>query len=427
MIHYFAEQSILLHPVALVFYQLTIIAVFVGFTTPSSIIRYAALPPLVACAWVVILTCLEKLQNIVWAGILANYSACLVLQYFEKVLLRRWSFEDFGAISKATRSYDAEKRKIPSSKARDGLSKDRAGGILERLYFGYFIATSYRNPGTPYQVKNVPLFSDRDPSYVPSRAEFLRQKVMIFVLCYLVLDLATLGTQPETHPVRYSPRKVPFLTRLGEVSREEFIVRGSTTFGFWFSLYCSLQIYTNIIPFIIVASGLGEVRSWRPSFGPLREAYTLRHLWGVFWHQFNRQRLSEPSSFATTKVLNLSKTTMLGRYTHLILAFLLSGFMHALTDVAEDYGWQASGSIRYFVTQAVGILLEDCVQAIYRSARGMAKEQQPELWAKLVGYLWVLLFQFWSTPAWIYPALIMNKGEKKDMIVPYSFFTHVKS
>ena len=143
-----------------------------------------------------------------------------------------------------------------------------------------------------------------------------------------------------------------------------------------------------------------------------------------FWHQFNRQKLSEPANFVTYRVLRLQKGTVSARYVRLFIAFWLSGLIHALTDVAEGYTWQASGSLRYFCTQVLGIMFEDGVQSVYRSLRGLDESpgRQPERWAKVAGYAWVVAFQIWSVPVWVYPALVRNKGEAKDWIIPISFF-----
>ena len=77
------------------------------------------------------------------------------------------------------------------------------------------------------------------------------------------------------------------------------------------------------------------------------------------------------------------------------MIFFISGLTHALTDVAEGYSWQQQGSVQYFCTQVVGIMLEDGVQAIYNAIRGTRRNarHQPERWTRLVGYVWVLAFQ----------------------------------
>lgn len=83
------------------------------------------------------------------------------------------------------------------------------------------------------------------------------------------------------------------------------------------------------------------------------------------------------------------------------MTFIISGALHSL---AECYGGglqaKASGTMRYFVTQAIGIFIEDMAQDLWRLAFGYSKGT---VWSRVIGYIWVLSFQVWSTPAWLYP------------------------
>ena len=275
-------QSTLLHPVPLIFVQLTIAAYALAFTAPSSAARYASLPLLVSLAALVTATCLTYTQSIVLTGILANYSASSVLQYVEKGLLSKWSFETHD---RALRDVEFPLRKLNTRSTVDNNPTDKSkkghtATAWERIRFGYLASISFRCSGTPYEVKNVPLYSSTRPSYIPSRAEFFRHKLLVFSLSYLMLDLATLGAQPDLNATLYAPGNIPFFSRLGEMTGERFATRVATTLGFWVSLYCSLQLYTNIIPFLSVACGITSVKACRPTFGSLNKVYTLRGLWG---------------------------------------------------------------------------------------------------------------------------------------------------
>lgn len=113
-----------------------------------------------------------------------------------------------------------------------------------------------------------------------------------------------------------------------------------------------------------------------------------------------------------------------------MIVFAISGLQHALIDMAEGYSWQLSGSVQFFLTQAVGIMVEDAIQAIYsrQLSAGYGKQVPSVLvrWARFIGYIWVAVFLVWSTPMWIYPALRVNKGEEKDILLPYSFIRLLK-
>ena len=119
------------------------------------------------------------------------------------------------------------------------------------------------------------------------------------------------------------------------------------------------------------------------------------------------------------------------RYAELVGAFAVSGLLHAGIDYALGMAWGESGAIRFYLTQAGGIVLEDAVQAMWRARRArkegkvgkgdgeMTREETPS-WAKVVGYVWVVVFLTWSTPVYVYPAIRRNRGEEKGRILPFS-------
>ena len=70
--------------------------------------------------------------------------------------------------------------------------------------------------------------------------------------------------------------------------------------------------------------------------------------------------------------------------------------------------------------QAIGILVEDAIQTILCRALPVKEAPQYRRFSKILGYVWVFVFMVWSTPIWVYPSLYENRGEEKDLIVPYS-------
>ena len=126
----------------------------------------------------------------------------------------------------------------------------------------------------------------------------------------------------------------------------------------------------------------------------------------------------------TTHLLRISPNSQLSRYTQLFMTFFISGFIHALTEIAQGMDFWQSGAIRFFVTQALGILLEDIIRAQWSLIRSSRKERSISTTSvrtlPWLGYLWVFLFMVWSTPVWIYPAIAANRGEEKDLILPFS-------
>jgi hypothetical protein len=79
----------------------------------------------------------------------------------------------------------------------------------------------------------------------------------------------------------------------------------------------------------------------------------------------------------------MPKHTPFTRYIKLMLAFLLSRLLHLLTEVAAHGGggpssnlsFHESQCVRFFVTQAIGIMFEDGVQEIAKRFRDSARWQ----------------------------------------------------
>ena len=88
-------------------------------------------------------------------------------------------------------------------------------------------------------------------------------------------------------------------------------------------------------------------------------------------------------------------------------------------DLASGMTRQESGSVQFFCTQALGIILEDSVQALYQRYKTNLLPAS-EGWTKVIGYIWLGVFLVWSTPVWAYPAIRRDKGREEDIILPVS-------
>ena len=152
----------------------------------------------------------------------------------------------------------------------------------------------------------------------------------------------------------------------------------------------------------------------------------------IFWHQHLRRSFVSISDSLVYSLLCLRKHTLIARYTHLIIVFLLSGILHTVTEVAAHYdpddgttiSFRDSQCIRFFLTQALGIMIEDGVQKAVRTV--WPDRTRIETLERVIGWMWVLGFLGWSTPAIMYPAASLNTGTGKDRLLPISIFQGIK-
>ena len=122
-------------------------------------------------------------------------------------------------------------------------------------------------------------------------------------------------------------------------------------------------------------------------------------------------------------MVSILKGSILGRYTVIFLVFLQSGSLHAIAEFGSGRDWAQSGVLRYFVTQFYGILVEDAAQEITKRS----SLRLPQSYRRCFGFLWLVLFQIWSVPAWIYPELVQNKGGPEEQMLPFSFIKAIKN
>lgn len=133
-----------------------------------------------------------------------------------------------------------------------------------------------------------------------------------------------------------------------------------------------------------------------------------------------RQKFSAPANFVCFSVLRLQRGTILARYAFLIGTFSVSGLLHQFADVAAGVPWSEAGAFQFFVMQAMGIIVEDSVQGIFRWIYGTKRTvEQPRGWKPAIGYVWVLAWLVWTTPVWMYPTALCSTGQG---ILPFSLF-----
>lgn len=147
------------------------------------------------------------------------------------------------------------------------------------------------------------------------------------------------------------------------------------------------------------------------------------------WHQHLRSKLSTTSDFLTFDICRLRKGSLIARYFKIFVSFSISGAIHCLTILFAGFTFQQScGAFKYFCAQVLGIIVEDGVQVLYRWMRGIPRDSgtQPPLWARFLGFIWVLLFLTWSTPAFIYPMLAAYSGTERDEVLPLSVLSYLQ-
>lgn len=263
--------SFLLHPIVLILLSVFATVFTIGFTSSRSIFRPAILPLVCLASYLVILNCKERITNFSLASVVAGNGPTYLLAYLDLALLSKWTYDAKGPTHKTSPI-------VPSKSSDKDQRFSRLAGMFDRLYFGLYTTLSPRHVGTPFEVKNVPSFSSRDPAREPSRQEFLTRSAITILICYSIIDLSSLGTgSPEENARLFAQSNVPLFN---EISMEKVAIRIFSTLGLWLNINCFVRLGHSTLAFVFVGSNLSEVKMWRPPFGPLSKIYTVRNFWG---------------------------------------------------------------------------------------------------------------------------------------------------
>lgn len=256
-------------PLQLLLLQYLMTAVVVGFTLPSSQLRVAAFPIVLLCSWISVTTSMTHITRGPWASLVGGYSITFLLQYISLALLSRWSFrarESHSGSSANPRygSQEANRRHVVSSNA-----------IWVRLKYGIAAAATFRDD----KVKSLRSYNTDTSNAISTRPAFLRHTALKILVCYLILDFMGLGAQAEANAKNFANTQIPFFSRLQEVTTGEVAMRIGLTIATGTGIYCSQEGLQSIVAFLAVAVRLSDVEDWRPRFGNVAEAYSLRQFW----------------------------------------------------------------------------------------------------------------------------------------------------
>ena len=97
----------------------------------------------------------------------------------------------------------------------------------------------------------------------------------------------------------------------------------------------------------------------------------------------------------------------------LFLAFFISGALHHAMDITWGNDKELL-SIVFFSMQALGIMMEDAVQAATKSW------PIPGRVRSVVGFLWLWAFMWWTAPRWFYGNIRHPEANRPIVLPPFA-------
>jgi hypothetical protein len=243
---------ILTNPLTLLVLSYAVVALSIAFVPPILSMRLAAFGAALAVAVFGLLYADRSQLSIVWLEFCATCTFATIL-YANVFLL----------IMKTTPPSDSSWTK--------------------RLFWVIDLAFNPRGIGTTWQIRNVPLFSRKDPTYVPSRRSFIIQRIITSVQFYLLTKIFNVVSAKvyieNLQDGDYIEYKESIIRRIKDVSMHELFIRAWLPWQIFFKLWSRNQYLHSFVSVLAVIFG-DEPRRWPPMYDYIGEAYSLRKFWG---------------------------------------------------------------------------------------------------------------------------------------------------
>lgn len=261
------------------------------------------------------------------------------------------------------------------------LAEQDTKTFWERLKWTTRLHTTPRGIGWSWKVKNVPQHPDGElPPWRFVQVQLFKVAYH-FVFKQIILHL--LGISQYFHAVTNSTTS-PFLHQIALIS-----VGWCTAVYVWHNLQFTNQAAAAVTVFL----GICSPWEWPPIVGPLSEAWSVRQMWSVTYHQIVRRMVQAPSQRLSRK-LKLRKGSLASKYLQLYLAFTLSMLLHEwnIFNATRKDG----GEFRFFMLQPVIITCEDFAIWCYEKKYGKTEQKNRVL--RCIGYLWTFMWFSFCLP-----------------------------
>lgn len=139
-----------------------------------------------------------------------------------------------------------------------------------------------------------------------------------------------------------------------------------------------------------------------------------------------RQPFTSLSKFMARDILGLASPSLLERYVNLFWVFLCSSLYHVIVDLLQSVPSEHSGSIPFFMAFVPAIIIEDCVQWLWKKlspdsqqSDSCSRASKPPVWQRALGFCWVMGWLAVSSTWYFTPMIQLTT--KDIYMVPFSF------
>ncbi|KAJ5317957.1 hypothetical protein PENANT_c004G09584 [Penicillium antarcticum] len=220
-------------------------------------------------------------------------------------------------------------------------------------------------------------FKAQDDATYISGKERLQAAFRTFLKYYLVLDLLKVFMMRDPYFLGIASVNSPPPFPFSYLTIHPFLVHFYRLFLSAFGVFAALEFVTALSPIFflglalafpnaarkLTAAPLGAPWVYADTFGPFLEPicdHGLAGCWGRWWHQLFRFGFTATAHWILSFLpVKLSSNSQVRRVTFTVVAFSVSGFVHACGSFTQFTETKpASGPFLFFSLQSVGILGE---------------------------------------------------------------------
>ncbi|KAJ5612757.1 hypothetical protein N7510_005951 [Penicillium lagena] len=265
--------------------------------------------------------------------------------------------------------------------------------IGDAIWFALSIPNNFRRLDTKWQI--IPVYSfDGNPGKIPTRGKFFRERFrsIVLICCtalFLFLICSYLDWIPKQNDI------FSLLDKRSLLLNASWQTLPTQIHLFLFFIITIFLLHKAIYALLSVAAvflHLSSPAHWPPFQASAREAWSIRRFWGF---------LPSNADFIIS-VFPLRPNTITYRYVRYFLCFFVSGMIHLLLDIAIGISLDDTGAMVFLPVQPIAFAVEDVAKYLSKRYGVLQKDTAAK---RIIGYLWVVIFSFWSWRPWAYPVL----------------------
>lgn len=272
-------ETVLSHPLTPFALSLSTCVLVLAFASQNSPFRALGLLPMLGSVQLALRTIGTKTEitHSLHMSIFMSSNISMILQYLDSVLLSRWTYEAQGPTS----ALGGQKNLRTTRDVTQQELKPHASTLVRRLVFGWEEAFRPRSTRTPWEVNHVPKFFPDRPDMVPMRAQFIYWTGRRCLISFFIVDVISfIGRDATLNSVNFASDRIPFFTRLQDVTGQEVLLRFISSALHWATFGFLLQAMYDTLAVGAVVLDLGRIERWPPLFNRWTECWSVRQFWG---------------------------------------------------------------------------------------------------------------------------------------------------